>query len=114
MNPITLGTLLNTAPAIIQGASKLIDLIKERKGGSHKDKAGAVTPDNLGEVVERLEARLDAADEANVEQVKLIEQLARQNEMLTTCLRQILRRFTLIFILAALALLLAILALMAN
>lgn len=112
MNPITLGTLLNTAPAIIQGASKLIDLIKKRNGG--KDKAEAVTPDNLGEVVERLEARLDSADEANVEQVKLIEQLARQNEMLATCLQQILRRFTLVFILAALALLLAILALMAN
>lgn len=114
MNPITLGTLLNTAPAIIQGAGKLIDLIKERKGENHKDKAGAVTPGNLGKVVERLEERLDAADEANVEQVKLIEQLARQNEMLATCLKQILRRFTLIFILAALALLLAIFALMAN
>lgn len=114
MNPITLGTLLNTAPAIIQGASKLIDLIKERKGGNHKDKAGEVTPGNLGEVVERLEERLDAADEANVEQAKLIKQLARQNEMLATCLQQILRRFTLIFILAALALLLAIFALMAN
>lgn len=114
MNPITLGTLLNTAPALIQGASKLIDLIKEKKGGSHKDGAEAVTPDNLGEVVERLETRLDSADEANVEQIKLIEQLARQNEMLATCLQQILRRLTLVFVLAALALLLAILALMAN
>lgn len=114
MNPLTLGTLLNTAPALIQGASKLIDLIKEKKGENHKDQAEAVTPDNLGEVVERLEARLDSADEANVEQTKLIEQLARQNEMLATCLQQILRRFTLVFILAALALLLAILALTAN
>ena len=114
MNRIALGTLLNAAPALIQGASKLIDLIKEQKSGRRKDRAGAVTPDNLGEVVERLEARLDAADEANVEQVKLIEQLARQNELLATCLQQILRRFTLVFILAALALLLAILALMAN
>ena len=115
MNPFTIGTLLNSAPMIIQGAGKLIDLIREQK----KDAPGRapnvpVTMDNLEEVIGRLETRLDVMDDASVEQIKLIEQLARQNEALAASLQQQQQRATFAFILALVALLLAILGLAVN
>ena len=112
MNPTTIGTILNSAPMIIKGAGKLINLIKERREEAPgEDKTEPVTTDNLGEVIGRLEARLDATDEANVEQVKLIEQLARQNEALAGSLQRVLQRSTFAFVLALVALLVAIVAL---
>ena len=115
MNPLTIGTLLNSAPMIIQAAGKLIDLIKEREQGApaHVENV-PVTVDNLEEVIGRLEARLDAMDEASVEQIKLIEQLARQNEALAGSLQRQQQRSTFAFILALVALLLAILGLTAG
>ncbi len=118
VNPATINTILNTTPLIIRGAGKLINLIKERKDevpdGDSEDKTGTVTPDNLKETVNRLETRLDAADESNVEQIKLIEQLARQNEMLASSLQRLLQRSTFVFILALVALLFAILGLVVE
>ena len=115
VNPATINTILNTTPLIIRGAGKLINLIKERKDevpdGDSEDKTGTVTTDNLKETVNKLEARLDAADESNVEQIKLIEQLAKQNEMLASSLQRLLQRSTFVFILALVALLVAILGL---
>ena len=79
MNPFTIGTLLNSAPMIIQAAGKLVDLIRERgQGAPASAEKVPVTPDNLEEVIGRLHARLESMDEASVEQLKLIEQLARQ------------------------------------
>ncbi len=115
MNPFTIGTLLNSAPMIIQGAGKLIDLIREqKKETSTLDQNVPVTVDNLEEVIGRLETRLDVMDEASVEQIKLIEQLARQNEVLATSLQQQQQRTTFAFILTLVALLLAILGLTVN
>ena len=112
MSPTTIGTILNSAPMIIQGAGKLINLISNRKKEAPGEyEAEPVTTDNLGKVIGRLEARLDATDEANVEQVKLIEQLAKQNEALAGSLQQVLQRSTFVFVLALVALLVAILAL---
>lgn len=115
MNPAAINTILNTAPLIIRGAGKLVDLIKERKdevqGEASENKTEPVTTDNLEEVISRLEKRLDATDESNVEQIKLIGQLARQNEVLAGSLQRLLQRSTLVFVLALAALLLAILAL---
>lgn len=112
MNPFTIGTLLNSAPMIIQGAGKLIDLIREQKKETPaRDQNVPVTMDNLEEVIGRLETRLDVMDDASVEQIKLIEQLARQNEVLADSLQQQQQRTTFAFILALLALLLAILGL---
>ena len=115
VNPATINTILNTTPLIIRGAGKLINLIKERKDevpdGDSEDKTGTVTTDNLKETVNKLEARLDAADESNVEQIKLIEQLAKQNEMLASSLQRLLQRSTFVFVLALVALLVAILGL---
>ena len=115
MNPFTIGTLLNSAPMIIQGAGKLIDLIRERKQGSatYTDNT-PVTTDNLEQVIGGLDARLSAMDEASVEQVKLIEQLARQNEALAGSLQRQQQRSTFAFILALVAVLLALLGLLAG
>ena len=115
MNPFTIGTLLNSAPMIIQGAGKLIDLIREQKKETPaRDQNVPVTMDNLEEVIGRLETRLDVMDDASVEQIKLIEQLARQNEVLADSLQQQQQRTTFAFILALVALLLAILGLTVN
>ena len=115
MNPFTIGTLLNSAPMIIQGAGKLIDLIREREQHSHTRADDVpVTTDNLEQIINRLEARLDAMDEASVEQLKLIEQLARQNEALAGSLQRQQQRTTFAFFLALIALLLAILGLTAS
>ena len=115
MNPFTIRTLLNSAPMIIQGAGKLIDLIRERKQHSHTRADDVpVTTDNLEQIINRLEARLDAMDEASVEQLKLIEQLARQNETLAGSLQRQQQRTTFAFFLALIALLLAILGLTAS
>ena len=112
MNPFTIGTLLNSAPMIIQGAGKLIDLIRDRRQDAPaRARVVPVTMDNLEEVIGRLETRLDVMDDASVEQIKLIEQLARQNEVLADSLQQQQQRTTFAFILALLALLLAILGL---
>ena len=108
MTPSTLTTILNSAPMVIQGASKLINLIKEqtnnKSGGDTDDK---ITLESLKADVERLEARLAATDESNIEQIKLIEQLARQNEALAASMRKINNRLNLMTILAALTGLLA-------
>ena len=114
MNPFTIGTLLNSAPMIIQAAGKLVDLIKEREQGAPTAAEQVpVTLDNLEEIIGRLHARLDSMDEASVEQLKLIEQLARQNEALADSLQRQQQRTTFTFILALIGLLLAILGLTA-
>lgn len=115
MNPFTIGTILNSAPMIIQAAGKLIDMVKEREqGDSRHTESIPVTPDNLEEVVGRLERRLDAMDESSVEQLKLIKQLASQNETLVASLQRQQQRATFAFVLALIALLLAILGLAAG
>ncbi|MDE0286794.1 MAG: hypothetical protein OXN26_19870 [Gammaproteobacteria bacterium] len=114
MNPFTIGTLLNSAPMIIQAAGKLVDLIKEREQGAPTAAEKVpVTLDNLEEIIGRLHARLDSMDEASVEQLRLIEQLARQNEALADSLQRQQQRTTFAFILALIGLLLAILGLTA-
>jgi hypothetical protein len=85
MTPSTITTILNSAPMVIQGASKLINLIKEQ-GASETDNKDErkLTLESLKSDIERLESRLDAVDKSNIEQIKLIEELAKQNEALAT------------------------------
>jgi hypothetical protein len=83
MNPATLKTILNSAPLVIQGASKLIQLIREQSDNKTNENTNdTLTMESLKADIERLEARLAATDESNIEQIKLIEQLAKQNEAL--------------------------------
>jgi hypothetical protein len=110
MTPSTLTTILNTAPMILQGAGKLIKMIRERK---EEEQPGEqhdipVTVEGLKQEIQRIETRLAATDEANVEQVRLIEQLARQNEALATSLSRTLKRLNILALVAVIALLDAI------
>ncbi len=108
MTPSTLTTILNSAPMVIQGASKLINLIKEQaNNGPDSDTAEQLTVESLNADIERLESRLSAIDESNIEQIKLIEQLARQNEVLAASMSKINNRLNLMTIVAILAGLLA-------
>jgi hypothetical protein len=83
MTPSTLNTILNSAPMVVQGASKLINLIKEQSNNKPVEEGETqLTVENLKTDIDRLEVRLAATDESNIEQIKLIEQLARQNEVM--------------------------------
>ena len=85
MTPSTITTILNSAPMVIQGASKLINLIKEQGASATDNKdERKLTLESLKSDIERLESRLDAVDKSNIEQIKLIEELAKQNEALAT------------------------------
>jgi hypothetical protein len=97
---------------VIQGASKLINLIKEQ-GNNREDEAGdeLLTLESLKAEIERLEARLAATDDSNIEQIKLIEQLAQQNEVLAESMSKGFNRFNLITIVAAIACFVSLIAL---
>ncbi len=87
MNPATINTILNTAPIVIKGATRLIKLIRNQGA---EDQAGQEIPatlDGLKQEVERLQQRLDSGNASNIEQVRLIEELAKQNESLAAQLK---------------------------
>lgn len=117
MNPATINTILNTAPMVLQGANKLIRLIRERgaeTGGG--DSSAPATLEGLKQEIEQVHERLNANDESDVEQIRLIEQLAKQNEAMAESLRKALRRITLlsiagliVFIIAAASLVIVLL-----
>lgn len=109
MNPATIKTILNSAPLVIQGASKLISLIREQGKSKPGDDADSlVTVASLKEDVQRLESRLAATDESNIEQIKLIEEIARQNEALALSISKSDSRLQLMTIIAVFASLVAL------
>ena len=90
MNPATINTILNTAPLVIKGASRLIRLIRNQGEDGEDGEAGQAIPatlEGLQREVERLQQRLDDNNKSNIEQVKLIEELARQNASLAAQLK---------------------------
>ena len=113
MTPGTINTILNTAPMLIQGASKLVQLIRER-GEGEENANSPDTLDGLRQQLEKIESRLDANDEASLAQVKLIEELARQNEALAGSLKKTMNRLTATGLIAALSFLFALAALFAG
>jgi hypothetical protein len=109
----TLNTILNTAPIIIQGATRLVKLLKQREQKENPDSYDI--PANLDDMkveIQRLHKRLDTHDHADYEQVKLIEELARQNEAIATSLRSTVKQLHLMTLLALVALLLGGIALL--
>ena len=90
MNPATINTILNTAPLVIKGATRLIRLIRNQGEDSEDGEAGQAIPatlEGLQREIERLQQRLDDNNKSNIEQVKLIEELARQNASLAAQLK---------------------------
>lgn len=84
----TINTILNTAPLIIQGATRLVKLINERNRIDKDDEIIPVTMEDLGREIDHLHKRIDAGYESDLEQIKLVEELARQNELLATSLKK--------------------------
>lgn len=87
MNPATINTILNTAPLVIKGATRLIRLIRNQGEDGEAGQAVPATLEGLQREVERLQQRLDDNNKSNIEQVKLIEELARQNASLAAQLK---------------------------
>ncbi len=96
----TLNTILNTAPLIIQGATKLIKIIKDREDDNNSDGDIPATLDDLDKEVDKINSRLDANDQSNIEQIKLIEELAKQNKSLAVSLKKAISQLNIISLLA--------------
>jgi predicted PurR-regulated permease PerM len=104
----TINTILNTAPIVIQGASRLIKLIREQKNDNKPEEKIPDTINGIKNEVDRLHQRLDANDESNVEQIKLIEELAKQNESLAAQLKKTITQLNRVGLLAVFACLVSI------
>lgn len=112
MTPATLNTILNTAPMILQGAGRLVRMIRERRDeAADQGENLPATVDGLRQEVRQIESRLIANDESDLQQIQLIEQLARQNEALAESLRKTLRHLGILTWISSAALLLAAAAL---
>jgi len=97
MTPATLNAILNTAPMIIQGASKLLKMIRDREIETAETKTTENIPmtlEGLKQEVKKIESRLNENSRSDVEQIRLIEQLAKQNEDLAESLRLNFRKVT--------------------
>ncbi len=118
IRPGTLNTILNNAPLVIQGAARLIKIVKSRNNvdnGEDEDMKSRgdipTTLDGLREEVEKLNSKLDGNNKADIEQIELVEQLAKQNEALAKSLETTLKRQLMIAWLAGIALVSSIIAL---
>ena len=108
MSLSAINTILNTAPIVIQGATRLIKLIRDQKDENNDEVEIPETIDGIKNEVDRLHQRLDANDESNVEQIKLIEELAKQNESLAAQLKKTITNLNRITFLAVIAVLISI------
>jgi predicted PurR-regulated permease PerM len=104
----TINTILNTAPIVIQGATRLIKLIRDQGKENKPEEEIPDTIDGIKNEVERLHQRLDANNESNVEQIKLIEELAKQNESLAAQLKNTITHLNRITFLAVIAILVSL------
>jgi len=104
----TLNTILNTAPLIIQGATKLIKIIKDREDDNNSDGDIPATLDVLDKEVDKINSRLDANDQSNIEQIKLIEELAKQNKSLAVSLKKAISQLNIISLLAVTSVLISL------
>lgn len=106
-HPVSLGTIntiLNTAPIIIQGATRLVRLIKDRNKLEDDNETMPDTLEGMGKEIERINHRIDAGNESDLEQIKLIEELARQNELLASSLKKTGKQLVLIAVVLCLTL----------
>ena len=113
MSLATINTILNTAPIVIQGATRLIKLIRKQE---EENKSAQEIPESIAGLkneVERLHQRLDKNDQSNIEQIKLIEELAKQNESLASQLKNTITHLNRITVIAAVAIIISIVCLLA-
>jgi len=99
-----LNTILTTAPLIIQGAARLVRALKEKGGTPGGSEDIPASLEGLKTEIRRIHGRLDAANEFDIEQIKLIEELAKQNELLAGSLKKSARQMSIIALVAIVAL----------
>ncbi len=107
-----LKTILNTAPIIIQGAGKLVQMLRQRQ--QDKPAEPYDIPANIDDMkveLGKLHERLDVQNNTSLEQVQLIEELARQNEAIASSLKATNRQLNLVASIALIALVLALISL---
>ena len=88
-----LSTILNNAPLIIQGANHLLKMLRDKN--NIPDEEEESTPASLDEVAEELKKinqRLEHSDKSDIQQIELIEALAKQNESLANSLQASLKK----------------------
>lgn len=100
----TLNTILNTAPLIIQGARKLVKMIRDGEKPEPVKQDIPATLEGLKDEIYRINSRIDANYDSDIQQISLIEELAKQNEMLATSLKKTNKQMNVISIIALLAL----------
>ncbi len=111
MSLATINTILNTAPLVLQGAARLIKLIRDQGNELETKEETPDTIEGLKNEIIHIHQRLDKNNDANVEQIKLIEELAKQNESLAAQLKQTMTHLNRITLFALVALLISILCL---
>ncbi len=104
-SPATLKTIINNAPLIIQGADKLIQLIRKKNLEPVPGEDLPMTVEGLKRGLERIEQRIDENAESDIEQIKLIEELAKQNEALAESMKRTYSRLNVVTLLSVVALL---------
>lgn len=109
MSLSTLNTILNTAPLIIQGANRLLKAFKEKDRLENHEIDIPDTLEGLKLELERVNRRLESTSNTTIEQIKLIEELARQNELLAESVQKLNRKINIIAITAYTGLILILL-----
>ena len=99
----TLNTILNTAPIIIQGAARLLKAIKDKNSLETRENDIPATVDGIKNELERVNKRLENTSNTTIEQVRLIEELAKQNELLAKSLHKLNIKINLIAVLFLIA-----------
>lgn len=110
MNPAIIRTILGNAPALIQGASKLMEVIRRQHASQEPRPDLPATVDGLKQEIQRLDTRVDANCESDEQQVRLIEELARQNEALARSVARLAGQVNIITVVVFAALVLAAVA----
>lgn len=105
-----LRTILLDAPVIVDSVHRLIGGLRKLTG---RDAAPPVAPTTFGDVqheLRRMDEQIKANSESDVEQLKLMEELARQNELLAASVSRLSGRVAALAVICVVALLLAVLA----
>jgi len=110
MSVAAINTIIASVPVIIDTAARLIRMIREQKNDEPDQMNIPMTIEGLKEEMRRVDRRLAANSESDVEQIKLIEELARQNAVLAKTLEKTAHQVNVLIVIAIVALLFGALA----
>lgn len=102
-----LGTILNNAPLIIQGANHLLKMLRDKDKEPEQNETPPTNIDDVAAELKKINERLNNADKSDIQQIELIEALAKQNESLASSLQASLKKIHLASLIAIVAVVLA-------